>query len=303
MNDNVQGWVNLYKPKNISSFYAIKKIKKKFNINKIGHAGTLDPLAEGILPIALGKTTKLIPFVSLGLKKYNFSVNWGTQTDTDDKEGNIINISNKIPNKIEIDKILNNFIGIQNQIPPNASAVKINGERAYSLLRRKKFFKIKPKKVFLKKIKLKKNTKSEYSTFEIECGKGFYVRSLARDIALSLGTFGHISSLKRTKVGLFTVNSSILLDDLLKIRQMDFEFKCIHSSMSMLDDILAYEVVEEKDVERLSFGKSIIIDTSKLINHRLNSNDRNLVFLSKNGKVVSFGKLYGNLFKPNKILI
>ena len=303
MNKKNQGWLNLYKPKHISSFLALKKIKNKFNIAKIGHAGTLDPLAEGVLPIALGKTTKLIPFVNFNLKNYIFTIKWGVQTSTDDTEGNIINKSSKVPNDIEIKQSFKNFLGFIEQVPPNASAVKFNGERAYKLLRSKKKFDLKSKKVFLKSIKILKKTSKSHTTFKIECGKGFYVRSLARDLAQSLGTFGHITYLNRTKVGFFSNKTAILLDELLKIGQTDFEFNCIHSSMSMLDDILAYEIEEKKDFEDLAFGKSIRIDKKKLIKPPLNLDKKNTVFLSKKGNIISFGKLNGDLFKPNKILI
>ena len=302
MDEKIQGWVNLYKPKGISSFSAIYKIKKKFNIIKIGHAGTLDPEAEGILPIAINKTTKLIPFVNVSSKKYLFKVKWGEQTSTDDLEGVVINNSNKIPSEEEINKIISSFLGFQDQVPPKASAVKVNGKRAYAVLRENKNFSLDSKKVFLKSITfLFSNINT--SSFEIDCGKGFYVRSLARDIAYKLGTYGHVVELKRTKVGQFTEKSSILLDDILKIGQSEFEFNCIHSSISMLDDILAYEVEEKKDLNDLSLGKSIFINKKKLIKKPLNSDKEELVFLSKKGNIISFGKLSEDLFKPNKVLI
>ena len=302
MDEKIQGWVNLYKPKGISSFSAIYKIKKKFNIKKIGHAGTLDPAAEGILPIAINKTTKLIPFVNVSSKKYLFKIKWGEQTSTDDLEGVVINNSNKIPNEEEINKITSSFLGFQDQVPPKASAVKVNGKRAYAVLRENKNFSLESKKVFLKSITfLFSNINT--SSFEIDCGKGFYVRSLARDIAYKLGTYGHVVELKRTKVGHFNEKTSILLDDILKIGQSEFEFNCIHSSISMLDDILAYEVEEKKDLNDLSLGKSIFINKKKLIKKPLNSDKEELVFLSKKGKIISFGKLSEDLFKPNKVLI
>jgi len=302
MDEKIQGWVNLYKPKGISSFSAIYKIKKKFNIKKIGHAGTLDPAAEGILPIAINKTTKLIPFVNVSSKKYLFKIKWGEQTSTDDLEGVVINNSNKIPNEEEINKIISSFLGFQDQVPPKASAVKVNGKRAYAVLRENKNFSLESKKVFLKSITfLFSNINT--SSFEIDCGKGFYVRSLARDIAYKLGTYGHVVELKRTKVGHFNEKTSILLDDILKIGQSEFEFNCIHSSISMLDDILAYEVEEKKDLNDLSLGKSIFINKKKLIKKPLNSDKEELVFLSKKGKIISFGKLSEDLFKPNKVLI
>ena len=302
MDEKNQGWINLYKPVGISSFSAIHKIKKRFNIKKIGHAGTLDPNAEGVLPIAINKTTKLIPFVSSNSKKYHFKIKWGEQTSTDDSEGEILNHSNKIPSEDEINKIINSFLGHIDQIPPKASAIKVNGRRAYAILRDKKNFLLDSKKVFLKSISYILSDKNT-SNFLIECGKGFYVRSLARDIAHKLETYGHVVELTRTKVGNFTEKTSILLDDLLKIRQSEFEFNCIHSSISMLDDILAYEVEEKKDLNDLSLGKSIFINKKKLIKKPLNSDKEELVFLSKKGNIVSFGKLSDDLFKPNKVLI
>ena len=278
MENNNQGWINLYKPTGISSFLSIYKIKKKFNIKKIGHAGTLDPNAEGILPIAINKTTKLIPFINSNLKKYFFKIKWGEQTLTDDSEGKIINYSNNIPQEKDINKIINSFLGYKDQIPPKASAKKINGKRVYSILRENKDFILDAKKVFLKSISFIES-KNKTSNFLIECGNGFYVRSLARDIAKKLDTYGHVIELKRTKVGNFEVKTSILLDDLLKIGQSEFEFNCIHSSISMLDDILAYEIEEKKDLNDLSLGKSIFINKTKLIKKPLNSDKKNLVFL------------------------
>ena len=303
MDETLQGWINLYKPKNISSFFAIKKIQSKFQIKKIGHCGTLDPLAEGILPIAIGKTTKLIPFVIKNEKKYIFTIKWGKQTSTDDLEGIVIHSSNYIPSKEAIKNQLRKFTGQIEQIPPSASAIKVNGQRAYKLFRENKNFLLKPKKVYVKKIKLLRSNQKKTTNFELECSKGFYIRSFARDLAISLGTFGHIYSLKRTKVGLFSLKSAILLDDLLKIRQTLTEFNCIHSSVSMLDDILAYEIEDKEDLVNLSFGKSIFIELNRLIKPPLNSFDKNLLFLLKKEKVLSYGKLNGNLFEPKKIFI
>jgi len=301
MNEKTQGWINLYKPAGISSFSAIYKIKKNFNIKKIGHAGTLDPNAEGVLPIAINKTTKLISFISSNSKKYIFKIKWGEQTSTDDAEGEIINFSNKIPKENDIKKIINIFLGFKDQIPPKASAVKVDGRRAYSILRDQKNFNLEAKKVFLKSIFFL-GSQNNTSQFLIECGKGYYVRSLARDIAQKLDTYGHVIQLKRTKVGNFMDKTSILLDDLLKIGQSEFEFNCIHSSISMLDDILAYEIEEKKDLDELSLGKSIFVNNYKLIKKPLNSDKKELVFLSNKGNIISFGKLSGDLFQPNKVL-
>ena len=297
-----QGWINLYKPKHITSFKAINFLKKKFLIKKIGHAGTLDPMAEGVLPIAIGKATKLIPYISIMKKEYEFTITWGSQTTTDDSEGKVLFESNYLPKKNEIEKGIINYIGYINQIPPNVSAVKINGKRAYKLFRDNETFTIQPKKVFIEDLSIT-NHKSNKTSFKILCSKGFYVRSLARDLALDLKTYGHISSLKRSKVGKFTEKTSILLDDLLKIGQRHKEINCISSTVSMLDDILAYEIDDKLDIKNLSFGRSIKIDVNKIINSSSINLDKENIFLSNKGDIVSIGKLDGNLFKPNKILI
>ena len=297
-----QGWINLYKPKNISSFKAINSLKKEFLINKIGHAGTLDPMAEGVLPVAIGKATKLIPYISIMNKEYEFTISWGSQTMTDDAEGKILFESNYFPQKNEIEKKIINYLGFINQIPPKVSAVKVNGNRAYKLVRNNETFKIQPKKVLVENLSIIDHSIKKTS-FKILCGKGFYVRSLARDLALDLKTYGHISSLKRSKVGKFNEKNSILLDDLLKIGQRHKEINCISPTISMLDDILAYEIDDQLDIENLSFGRSIKIDKNKIINSSSINLDNENIFLSKKGDIVSIGKLDGNLFIPNKILV
>ena len=301
--NNYQGWLNIYKPLGISSFAVVKKIKKKFSLNKIGHGGTLDPLAEGVLPIAIGKTTKLIPFINNDIKEYEFKIKWGEQTSTDDAEGEVIYTTSHIPSLEDIKSKLIEFQGHVMQKPPKASAIKINGRRAYKLLREKKYFEIKAKSVFIYKIKILNSTNRLITKIKIKCGKGFYVRSFARDIADKLNTKGHIYSLKRTKVGKFDVQNANLLDDLLKIRQRLTEFKGFHTSISMLDDILAYEIDDEKNKHDISQGKSININVNKLNNPLLNSSDGKIIFLTDKEKVISFGKLNGDLFKPDKVLI
>mgnify|MGYP000554221325 CR=1 FL=1 len=299
--NNYQGWLNVYKPLGLSSFAVVKKVKQTFRLDKVGHGGTLDPLAEGVLPIAIGKTTKLIKFINTSIKEYEFEIKWGEQTSTDDTEGIIIDRSSYIPSEKMIKNKLKEFIGEILQKPPKASAVKINGIRAYKLLRDNKEFEIEKKKVFIYSSEVLDSSNKLITKFKIKCGKGFYIRSFARDFAETLKTKGHINSLKRTKVGKFTKENSNLLDDLLKIGQSLSEFKGFHTSVSMLDDILAYELDDEKYKNSISQGKSINI--SKLINPLLNSADRKVVFLTEKGNVISFGKLDGDLFKPNKVFI
>ena len=298
----MNGFLILDKPEGLTSAQCVYKLRSKLGIKKIGHCGTLDPLATGLLPVCIGEATKFSNFASDLDKVYEVGIEFGIETNTGDITGNIVSKTDFLGFKDDFPQFLTDLEGIQNQIPPKASAVKVNGKRAYSILRENKNFSLDSKKVFLKSITYLFSNKNT-SSFEIDCGKGFYVRSLARDIAYKLGTYGHVVELKRTKVGQFTEKSSILLDDILKIGQSEFEFNCIHSSISMLDDILAYEVEEKKDLNDLSLGKSIFINKKKLIKKPLNSDKEELVFLSKKGKIISFGKLSEDLFKPNKVLI
>lgn len=300
---NIQGWLNIYKPLNISSFAIIRRIKKKFNIDKIGHGGTLDPLAEGILPIAVGKTTKLIPFINSDVKEYEFEIKWGEQTSTDDREGMIIERTDNIPTLENIKIKLKEFRGIIIQKPPKASAIKIKGQRAYNLLRQNIDFEVGEKNVQIFETKIINWENELITKIKIKCGKGFYVRSFARDLAEKLDSKGHVHSLKRTKVGKFNINNANLLDDLLKIGQRLHEFRGFHSSVSMLDDILAYEVDDEESKLNLSHGKEINININLLNNPPLNLLDRKVIFLTNKGSVLSFGKLDGDLFKPDKVLI
>lgn len=300
---NIQGWLNIYKPLNISSFAIIRRIKKKFNIDKIGHGGTLDPLAEGILPIAVGKTTKLIPFINSDVKEYEFEIKWGEQTSTDDREGKIIERTDNIPTLENIKIKLKEFRGIIMQKPPKASAKKIKGQRAYNLLRQNIDFELGENNVQIFETKIINWENELITKIKIKCGKGFYVRSFARDLAEKLDSKGHVHSLKRTKVGKFNINNANLLDDLLKIGQRLHEFRGFHSSVSMLDDILAYEVDDEKSKLNLSHGKAINININLLNNPPLNLLDRKVIFLTNKGSVLSFGKLDGDLFKPDKVLI
>ena len=301
--NNHLGWLNVYKPINITSFGVLKKIKKKFFFNKIGHAGTLDPLAEGILPVAIGKTTKLIQFISNQIKEYEFEIKWGEQTSTDDREGTVIDRSFNIPNYKDINIKLKELTGTILQAPPKASAIKINGVRAYKLFRSNKEFEVKKKYVRIYESNIIDSTKNSLTKIKIRCGKGFYIRSFVRDLADHLSTKGHVFSLKRTKVGKFCLENSILLDDLLKIGQTRLGFREIHSSISMLDDILAYEIDDEKLIKEISQGKSVKIDTNLFLKDSLNLGGRSIVFLTNKKNVLSFGELDGSLFKPQKVLI
>ena len=218
----IDGWINLNKPKGFSSAYCLNVIKSKFKKIKIGHAGTLDPLAEGVLPIALGEATKAVSLIHLQLKSYLFEIEWGSETDTLDLEGKVINTNDVYPNKKQIQNILKKFIGHQMQMPPKFSAVKINGKRSYELARNNLEFDMEERKVFIKNIRLLKHENNK-SLFYIKCGTGTYIRSLARDIAKAFGGFTHITKLVRTRYGSFKIRNANTLEKLIeKERSEDF---------------------------------------------------------------------------------
>jgi tRNA pseudouridine55 synthase len=218
----INGWINLNKPKGFSSAYCLNVIKSKFKKIKIGHTGTLDPLAEGVLPIALGEATKAVSLIHLQLKSYLFEIEWGSETDTLDLEGKVINTNSVYPDKKQILNILKKFIGHQMQMPPKFSAVKINGKRSYELARNNLEFEMEEKKVFIKNIRLLKHENNK-SLFYIKCGTGTYIRSLARDIAKAFGGFTHITKLVRTRYGNFKIRNANTLEKLIeKERSEDF---------------------------------------------------------------------------------
>ncbi len=214
---SISGWVILDKPLGIGSTQCVAKIKWLYKAAKAGHAGTLDPLATGMLPIALGEATKTVPYVMDGAKTYRFSVKWGAETNTDDLEGEITNTSASRPDEAAIVALLPSYTGEIEQVPPLFSAVKINGERAYKKARAGEDVVIEPRIVTISSFDLIEMRNDDVSVFEVKCGKGTYVRSLARDIGRELGCFGHICELRRTAVEPFNEDDLIELQELIDL--------------------------------------------------------------------------------------
>jgi tRNA pseudouridine55 synthase len=209
----IDGWINLDKPTGVSSTQAVGRLKFLFNAKKAGHAGTLDPLASGVLPVALGEATKTVPIVQDGAKSYRFRVRWGEESATDDAEGEIVARSDRRPVPAEIESLLPRFVGAILQTPPTFSAIRIAGARAYDLAREGETFKIEPRPVHVHRLELI-SAEPDTAVLEAECGKGAYVRAIARDLGRALGCYGHVIELRRTRVGPFSVRSAIPLDRL-----------------------------------------------------------------------------------------
>ncbi|MEO5807960.1 tRNA pseudouridine(55) synthase TruB [Devosia sp.] len=234
----VSGWIVLNKPYDMTSTQAVGKVRWLFGAAKAGHAGTLDPLATGILPIALGEATKAVPYVQDGRKVYRFAVKWGAATATDDAEGEVIATSEHRASAEEITAILPEFIGTISQVPPIYSALKIDGERAYDLARAGEVVEMVAREIFVEDLVLVEHG-AEQSSFEVTCGKGTYVRSLARDIAERVGTKGHVISLHRAAVGPFSDADAVTIDQLeaAELAGRDALLKPVASSLAGVPEI------------------------------------------------------------------
>ena len=209
----INGWINLDKPTGVSSTQAVGRLKFLFNAKKAGHAGTLDPLASGVLPVAFGEATKTVPVVQDGAKSYRFRVRWGEESATDDAEGEIVARSDLRPAPSEIEGLLPRFVGTILQTPPTFSAIRIAGARAYDLAREGETFEIEPRPIHVYRLELM-SAEPDAAVLEAECGKGAYVRAIARDLGRALGCYGHVIELRRTRVGPFSVEAGIPLDRL-----------------------------------------------------------------------------------------
>ena len=256
--DPVHGWVNLDKPLHLGSTDAVTRVRRLFNAQKAGHAGTLDPLATGVLPIALGEATKTVPFVQDGSKTYRFTVRWGEATTTLDREGAVTATSDRRPSAAEVGAALPAFVGAISQVPPAFSAIRVDGERAYDLARAGEAVELEPRTVHVHALRVADAPDADHVVLEADCGKGTYVRALARDLAAALDAHAHVAELRRTRVGPFTVENAIPLDKLLDLGYERAASEVLLPVETALDDIPALAVTAE-DAFRLSQGRSIVL--------------------------------------------
>jgi tRNA pseudouridine55 synthase len=268
----------------------VDKVKRILHPMKIGHAGTLDPLASGVLPLALGEATKLVSFGMDKAKTYAFEVTWGAERDSDDMEGFVTVTSDKRPAEADIQAILPQFTGRIQQSPPAFSAIKIDGVRAYAMARAGQTPEIQPREVRVDSLTLLVHS-GDKTTFLCECGKGTYIRSLARDFGRALGCYGHVSALRRTKVGAFSENDAISLEKLAEIvHNGDLGF--IKPPQAMLDDILAIN---------LNAVEAALLLRGQSFPSPLHVADDQLVVCEKEGVLVAVAKNKGGLIKSERV--
>ena len=288
----VHGWVVVDKPLNMTSTQAVGKTRWLYTAQKAGHAGTLDPLATGILPIALGEATKTVPFTMDADKDYQFTVTWGENTDSWDAEGAVTETSDIRPLREDIEAVLPEFIGDIEQIPPKYSAIKVDGKRAYDLMRDGKYVELKSRSVFIERLNIT-DCNADSVTLEMTCGKGTYVRSLARDLAARLGTCGHVTYLRRTRVGPFTLDASFSLDVL---ENLPYEARVSEGLLPVetaLDDIPVLAVTEDQAFA-LKQGRAIVSNSPNVA-------PTEWVLAMSGGRVVALCNAQSETISPKRV--
>lgn len=289
---DVSGWLVLDKPYDMTSTQAVGKVRWLFGAKKAGHAGTLDPLATGILPIALGEATKTVPAVQDGTKVYHFSILWGSATTTDDAEGEVTATSDYRPAESEVQAALGAFTGEIMQTPPAFSAIKVNGERAYDLARAGETVELAPRPVFIESLKLLVHG-DKSSDFEMTCEKGTYVRALARDLAERLGTHGHVNRLHRAAVGSFTDARAVTLEALEASTNRDALLLPVSAGLANLPELR----LDPDQANAIRHGNPVLLTGA---NAPLWID---AAWVSFAGKALALGKVEAGHFKPDRVIL
>jgi len=291
----VHGWLIFDKPQGINSTGAVAQVKRLYDAEKAGHAGTLDPLATGVLPIAFGEATKTVPFVVEGSKAYRFTVRFGIETDTDDAEGKEVAKSDARPSRSEIEATLSRFTGEITQVPPRFSALKVDGARAYDLARDEEEFELEPRSVSIARLTLIAHPDKDHCVLEAECGKGTYVRALARDLGRALGTLGHVAALRRTRAGPFGEENAVSLATLERLTpDREALLAAIEPVEIALRDIPAL-AISAADAARLRRGQPLLLrgrDAPILAG---------TVYATTRGTLVAVGEVSEGELKPRRI--
>ncbi|HEX2801396.1 MAG TPA: tRNA pseudouridine(55) synthase TruB [Phenylobacterium sp.] len=299
--DAVSGWICLDKPREVTSTQAVGRVRRAFNAQKAGHAGTLDPLATGILPIALGEATKTVPFLMDADKTYRFTIAWGRSTATLDAEGATTAQSEVRPTPADVESALAAFVGEISQIPPNFSAIKVDGERAYDLARAGEDFELAARLVTVHSARVVEAPDPDHTTLEIECGKGTYVRAICRDLAAALGACGHVSALRRTRVGRFTEASAVTLEMLEDLGYDARQSELLLPVETALDDIPELAVTDE-DAFRLKQGRAIVLVPRQVesLKARLKPGSRTVSAMA-GGSVAALCEMRGGRLEPSRV--
>jgi len=297
----IHGWIIIDKPGGLSSNAVVGRVRRLTGAAKVGHAGTLDPMATGVLPMALGEATKIVSYLMDGAKAYRFTVRWGEQRDTDDAEGEVVATSDARPAKEQILAVLGNFIGDIEQVPPVFSAIKIEGKRAYALARADQAPEMKPRTIHIEDLKLLSVVDADHAEFEAVSGKGAYMRSLARDLGTALGTVGHIVQLRRIAVGPFDEKQAISLDKLESLRHSAPLSEYLLPVETVLDDIPALALTET-EARKLNQGQAIPVLPVASRSPLKNIGQGDVVRVMAEGRLVALAKINGGEIRPFRVM-
>ena len=299
--DPVHGWVNLDKPVELGSTEAVSRIRRLFNAQKAGHAGTLDPLASGVLPIALGEATKTVPFLMDAQKVYRFTVRWGVSTASVDREGEVTARSDVRPSVEAVRAALPAFSGEIQQVPPIFSAIRVDGQRAYDLAREGVEVELKARPVTIHEIAVSNAPDADHVEITARTGKGVYVRSLARDLAVMLGAEGHVSALRRERVGPFTAENAVTLEMLEDLAYRGAALEGLLPVATALDDIPDLAVTGS-DAFSLRQGRPIVLLPRQVetLKDRLKSGSRT-VSAFEDGTLVALCQMRAGRLEPDRV--
>ena len=294
----IDGFVVVDKPEGVSSFDVVRRLKRLLNPAKIGHAGTLDPLAQGVLVIALGEGTKLIDPL-MGMKKdYTFSIAFGQERTSGDREGDVCGQTTILPTETQLQAILPSFIGDIMQVPPIYSAIKVNGRRAYKLARSNQEVVLAPRQITIHDLKLLNHT-LPHAQFFTTCSKGTYIRSLGADIARAVGSLGHISYLRRNRVGYFHEKDAFSLEKIMQLVDTGEIHKFVCPLETMLDDILAL-AVSEADGDNLLKGRAVPLTCLLHIPDKAILTGRLVITVF--GKIIGLGEIMDDMLYPKRMI-
>jgi tRNA pseudouridine55 synthase len=299
--DPVNGWFIVDKPSGITSTAVVNVVRRLANAAKAGHGGTLDPLATGVLPVALGEATKTMRYIVDGTKSYQFTLRWGIATDSEDADGAVVETSPVRPDAAAVRAVLPRFTGEIEQVPPRYSAIKVAGQRAYDLARGGESFDLAPRTVLIEQIELVAMPDADHGIFEVSCGAGAYMRSLGRDIALAVGAIGHISALRRTRVGPFREENAISLDALRSFEDSAAVLQYLLPVETALDDIPALALTDG-EARRLRSGQAISLLRKMDLQRIAGLNDGDTVLALDRGKPIALTRYAAGEVHPLRVL-
>jgi tRNA pseudouridine55 synthase len=293
----IHGWLCLDKPAGMTSTEAVARVRRTTQASKVGHGGTLDPLATGVLPIALGEATKTVAYVMAGRKRYRFTARWGEARATDDAEGEVVALSAERPERAAIEAALPEFVGVIDQVPPRFAAVKIEGERAYDLARRGEAVELAARRVEVESFELVGLPDRDHAIFEVVCGRGTYVRALIRDLGLRLGCLGHVVALRRLQAGPFRAESALTLATLERLVAGDALHQALLPVSAALGDLPALALTEPQ-AHRLRAGQTIRVARGLVVGA---ATDDATVRAMAAGQMIALARLQGSELSPVRV--